>query len=276
MTDHFFHHSLVNLHYYRFGHGPKAMLCFHGLGMHGKQFTVLERELGDAYTFYGFDLFFHKETVLNNNDLSLIKKGITQADLTALFVDFCREEQVQRFSIMSYSMGTFYAAALMQHIPERIEEAFLIAPTILKTPKLLDFLANNSLANLFFEKLLLSENGLKVLLKTCLNLRVVDKNNYEILYREIATAQLRFNFYANVTYLKHLDVNYSQLAKSINKAGIACYFIFGSRDKSIPPGTASKLLPMLKTAKMIILNEGHDLVTSRLTKKVLFCEDDKG
>ena len=276
MTDHFFNHPLVNLHYYRFGKGPKSMLCFHGLGMHGKQFTVLEKELGDEYTFYGFDLFFHKETVLNNNDLSLIKKGISKADLTALFVDFCMQEQIQRFSIMSYSMGTFYAAALMQYIPNRIEEAFMIAPTILKTPRVLDFLANNTLANLFFEKLLLSENGLKALLKTCLKLRVVDKNNYEILYREIATAQLRFNFYANVTYLKHLDVHYRQLADSINSAGIACYFIFGVRDKSIPPRTAGKLLPMLSTAKKIIVDEGHDLVTSRLTKKILFCEHDKG
>lgn len=274
MTDHFFRHSLVNLHYYRFGEGPKIMLCFHGLGMHGKQFTVLEKELGAEYTFFGFDLFFHKETMLNNNDLDVIKRGITQHDLTALFVDFCQAENINEFSVMSYSMGTFYATALMQHIPGRIKEVFLIAPTILKTPRLLDFLANNSLANLFFEKLLLSENGLKILLKTCLNLRVVDKNNYEILYREIATAQLRFNFYANVTYLKHLDVNYRQLAKSINDARIACYFIFGLRDKSIPPHTASKLLPMLNTAKKIIVDEGHDLVTSRLTKKILFCEND--
>ncbi len=274
MTDHFFKHPLVNLHYYRFGKGPKTMLCFHGLGMHGKQFTVLEKELGEEYTFFGFDLFFHKETVLNNNELMEIKKGITQKDLTSLFLDFCTHKQINRFSIMAYSMGTFYAAALMRFIPERIDESFLIAPSFLKPPRVLDFLANNKAANFFFEKLLLSENGLKILLKACLKMRIVDQSNYEILYREIATAQLRFDFYANVTYLKHMDVNYQVLADAVNKEHINCYFIFGERDKSIPAHTASKLLPKLKNAKKIILAEGHDLVTVRLTKKMLFCGHD--
>ena len=63
MTQHYFENDLVNLHYYKFGSGPKAMLCFHGYGMHGKQFKLLESSLGHAYTFYGFDLFFHKETM---------------------------------------------------------------------------------------------------------------------------------------------------------------------------------------------------------------------
>ena len=64
MTDHYFEHPLGKLHHYKFGQGNKAMLCFHGYSMHGKQFNLLEEHLGESYTFYGFDLFFHKETVL--------------------------------------------------------------------------------------------------------------------------------------------------------------------------------------------------------------------
>ena len=274
MTDHFFKHPLVNLHYYRFGTGPKIMLCFHGLGMHGKQFTVLEKELGTEYTFFGFDLFFHKETALVDNSLAAIKRGISQDVLAALFADFCDDQGVSRFSIMSYSMGTFYAAALIRYIPGRIDDVFFIAPSFLKTPRVLDFLANNKPANFLFEKLLLSENGLKTLLKLCLKTHIVDQNNYEILYREIATAKLRFDFYANVTYLKHMNVDYKILATAINKANIHCYFIFGKKDRSIPPANARKLIPRLNTAKMNVIEEGHDLVNSRLTKKILFCEHD--
>ena len=62
MTEHYFENSLVNLHYYKFGNGEKKMLCFHGYGMHGKQFKIFEQPLGSKYTFYGFDLFFHKQT----------------------------------------------------------------------------------------------------------------------------------------------------------------------------------------------------------------------
>ena len=61
MTDHYFENALVKLHYYKFGNGPQIMLCFHGYGMHGKQFKILEgTALASKYTFYGFDLFFHR------------------------------------------------------------------------------------------------------------------------------------------------------------------------------------------------------------------------
>jgi hypothetical protein len=48
LTDHYFENDLVKLHYYRFGRGDKIMLCFHGFGMHGKQFKLLDGELGDS------------------------------------------------------------------------------------------------------------------------------------------------------------------------------------------------------------------------------------
>ena len=75
MTDHYFENSFVKLHYYKFGSGPRHMLCFHGFGMHGKQFKLLTAQLGERYTFWGFDLFFHKETQLKDQSLATVKKG---------------------------------------------------------------------------------------------------------------------------------------------------------------------------------------------------------
>ena len=61
------------------------MLCaFHGYGMHGKQFKLLEGSLGEHYTFYGFDLFFHKETQLKDQSLAAIQKGISKKALVDL------------------------------------------------------------------------------------------------------------------------------------------------------------------------------------------------
>src|ERR1700712_3839917 len=102
MTEHYFENDLVNLHYYKFGAGPEAMLCFHGYGMHGKQFKLLESDLGTKYTFYGFDLFFHKQTQLKDQSLPTIKKGIAKKELANLILDFCKQEGIERFSVISY------------------------------------------------------------------------------------------------------------------------------------------------------------------------------
>src|ERR1700748_1489341 len=109
MTDHYFENELVNLHYYKYGSGPKVMLCFHGYGMHGKQFKLLEGSLGSTYTFYGFDLFFHKETKLKDQGLEKIKQGITKKALADLIREFCEALGINRFSVIGYSMGTHYA-----------------------------------------------------------------------------------------------------------------------------------------------------------------------
>src|SRR6476659_10506876 len=104
MKHHYFDHSLASLSYYTFGDGAKAMLCFHGYGMHGKQFKILEESLGGQYTFYGLDLFFHKETKLKDQSLEAVKRGITKEELVAFITDFCLEMKIDRFSVLSYSM----------------------------------------------------------------------------------------------------------------------------------------------------------------------------
>jgi hypothetical protein len=81
MTEHYFEDQFVKLHYYKFGSGPQHMLCFHGFGMHGKQFKLLDTHLGHQYTFWGFDLFFHKETRLKDQSLATVKKGCKKQSL---------------------------------------------------------------------------------------------------------------------------------------------------------------------------------------------------
>src|SRR6202012_1075149 len=110
MTNHYFENDFINLHYYKFGSGDKIMLCFHGYGMHGKQFKILETTLGDQYTFIGFDLFFHKETKLKDQSLETVKKGISKKAFIDLITEFCGSQNINRFDVIGYSMGTHFAS----------------------------------------------------------------------------------------------------------------------------------------------------------------------
>ncbi|HZY37074.1 MAG TPA: alpha/beta hydrolase, partial [Mucilaginibacter sp.] len=136
MTQHYFENEFANLHYYKFGAGPKAMLCFHGYGMHGKQFKLLEGSLGSKYTFYGFDLFFHKETKLNDQSLATIQKGITKKELVALVDEFNKFEGIDRFSVIGYSMGSHYATVIAEELADRIDEYIIAAPSSLNPGRL--------------------------------------------------------------------------------------------------------------------------------------------
>jgi pimeloyl-ACP methyl ester carboxylesterase len=260
MTDHYFENDLVTLHYYKFGNGPKSMLCFHGYGMHGKQFKILESSLGAKYTFYGFDLFFHKETKLKDQSLPAIKKGISKKDLAVLFADFCRFEGIERFSVIGYSMGTHYATVVVEELATMVDEYIVASPSCLNPGRLITFFSKNKTGNKILEKLTLNKSALTGMLKLFRQLRFINKEDYKILYGEIGTAELRFNFYACFTYLRFLETDEPCLLNALEEQKIKSIFIFGKRDRSFPPAIGDTFIAKLKQAEIIILDEGHEMI----------------
>lgn len=260
MTSHYFENSLVKLHYYKYGNGPKAMLCFHGYGMHGKQFRVLEAKLGEKYTFYGFDLFFHKETKLVDQSLNHIKKGISKKELAGLFTQFCAHENIEKFSVIGYSMGTHYATIMVEELAHRINEYIVAAPTAFDPGLLVRFFSTNKFGNKIFEMLALSDKAILHFLNVYRKLRLIDSKSHEILLKEIGTKELRFNFYASLTYLRFLDTDPQRLEQGLEQHQVKSIFVFGKRDKMYPEKIGNFLIPKLKSAEVLVLDENHELI----------------
>ena len=271
LIQHYYYHKLAKVSFYKYGNGKKSMLCLHGFGMHGRQFSILEKYIGNDYTLYGIDLFFHNNTVLHNNNLENIKSGISQKEFAEFISDFCLSQKIDKFSLLSYSLGTIYATVLMHRLAHRIEESILIAPICLKINPLMLFFAKNKIGNKLLEKLSLSDNGLYNLLLLAKKIKILDDTSTEILWKEVATPELRFNMYANFTYLKNFDVDIEEVSKIVNQFRMPTYFIFGKKDHSISPKYADRVKHKFRNAKVKILNADHDLVNDKLTTDILFC-----
>lgn len=242
------------------------MLCFHGFGMHGKQFLVLEPELGDKYTFWGFDLFFHKTTILKNNDLDTIKAGLTKKQLADFILGFCKAQNIDRFSVIGYSMGSHYATVIAEEVPELIDEYIIAAPSSINPGKIMRFFSLNKIGNKLIEKIALSKTALLGLLKSLHKVRLIDAEGYAILLKEIGTYQLRFNLYASLTYLRFLETDEQKLSYSLNNFPIKSVFIFGRRDKTYPLSIGKDFLPQIKNAKILNLDESHELINKNFAK----------
>lgn len=260
MTEHYFENDLANLHYYKFGSGKQVMLSFHGYGMHGKQFKLLESALGDKYTFIGFDLFFHKETKLKDQSLPAVKAGISKKQFADFILDFCRHEGIERFSVIGYSMGTHYATVVVEELASMVDECIIVAPSSLNPGKLIPFFSKNKTGNKILEKLVLNQNTLVRMLKLFKRLKLIDDEAYKVLYGEIGTAELRFNFYASFTYLRFFETDEPRLLKALNEQNIKSIFIFGKRDKAFPPGIGKEFIAKVNNATVIVLNEGHEMI----------------
>lgn len=260
MTGQYFENSFVKLHYYKFGNGPAHMLCFHGFGMHGKQFIALESALGHKYTFWGFDLFFHQGTELKDQSLQAVKQGIKKQHLTKLIKEFCDHENIQRFSVIGYSMGSHYATAVVEGMPERVNEYIIAAPSSINSGPLVKFFSKNKVGNKALEKLMLNKKALINLLRLCKWFKFIDESGRDILYKEIGTPELRFALYACFTYLRYLETDERHLISSIEKNNIRSIFIFGKHDKMYRPRIGKAFFKKLNSAEVIILDENHEMI----------------
>ncbi|HVW14064.1 MAG TPA: alpha/beta hydrolase [Mucilaginibacter sp.] len=270
MTSHYFENSLVNLHYYRFGNGPQKMLCFHGYGMHGKQFKILEdTPLASKYTFYGFDLFFHKDTKLKDQSLETVKAGITKKAFAGLIREFCAAEQIDRFSVMGYSMGSHYATVVVEELGPMVDEYIVLSPASLRPGALVTFFAKNKTGNKLLQSLALSQTGLMNMLKWSRRFGFLDEVGFTILKKEIETEELRFNFYACFTYLRFFATNEERLVQMLNRHNIKSIFIFGKRDKMYPPHIGKKLIARLPQPGVIVLDETHEMINSNFVTALL-------
>ncbi|HEY8971761.1 MAG TPA: alpha/beta fold hydrolase, partial [Puia sp.] len=156
------HHSLTFsqscISYYRWGKGPRLLLCFHGYGESAPGFSFLEDILGDAFTILAIDLPFHgqtdwKEAPLTPATLLTIIDEIISANVcpsdeppaaAPVPVELPPAAPVQAIPtpekgapplagssgwwLMGYSMGGRIALSLLEHAPERIDRLILLAP----------------------------------------------------------------------------------------------------------------------------------------------------
>lgn len=268
MTEHYFENDLVRLHYYRFGKGKKNMLCFHGFGMHGKQFKSLGQQLGDAYTFWGFDLFFHKQTTLKDQSLPTLKKGLSKKQLASLIIEFCQHAGIGRFSVIGYSMGSHYATAITEEIPEQIDEYVIAAPSSINPGNIVRFFGKNTLGNKLLQKLMMSEKAMLRLIGLLRKLHIIDQTGRDILHKEVGTPELRFALYACFTYLRHLETDEHKLITALQQYQIKSIFLFGKRDKMYLPSIGKAFFKKLPQAKIVILDENHEMIKPNFASRL--------
>ena len=236
------------------------MLCFHGYGMHGKQFISLEPALGGKYTFIGFDLFFHKETKLHNQSLAAVKDPITKKAFAELIAEFCAFENINRFSVIGYSMGSHFATVVVEEMGNRVDEYIVAAPSSINPGMLIRAFSKYKLGNKLLERFTQSEKALINVLNFSKRLGLIDDVGRNILYKEIDTPELRFNLYASFTYLRLFETDENKLISTLINQNIRSIFIFGKRDAMYPPHIGTKFLKKPPKAEVVILDKNHEMI----------------
>jgi len=256
--------GLGKVHYHEYGSGDKPMLAFHGYGMTGKQFHVLEQSVLSRYHVYGFDHFFHGGSELLGWTEKQILAGMPQQMVKQYAEEWFNVHGRQRISLMAYSIGANMALILLEEYPDLIDEIILMAPDGLVGYEGFKFLQHKAAGRFLFRRISKSKWLAPALLKMLRGLKVIDDSLYTIAYNEIDTQKKRDDVYYTLNLIRFLKPDVARVVELINQYQIRCTFIFGKDDMLFPRKPTLAILDQIKHAKVHEVPMGHWLVTKQL------------
>lgn len=255
--------GLGKAHFHEYGTGQKPMLAFHGYGMTGKQFHVLEQSLLQQYHIYGFDHFFHDESVTDWTEAQIIA-GMPKAMVKNYVEEWFKIYGRQRFSVLGYSIGANLALILVEEYADLIDEIILMAPDGLSVYKGFHFILHQPFGRLFFKHVTKSKWLASFLLKNLKKIGFIDESLYQIAYTEMDTEKKRLDVYYTLNLIRLLKPDTEKIAGLINQYQIPCKLIFGQHDQLFPQKTAMPFIKTLNNPDVHELPLGHWLVIPAL------------
>jgi pimeloyl-ACP methyl ester carboxylesterase len=256
--------GLGKAHYHEYGSGSRPVLAFHGYGMTGRQFHVLEKSILQEYHVYGFDHFFHGESKLNGWTEQQILTGMPRAMVREYAEEWFKQHGRQRFSVMGYSIGANIALILVEEYADLIDEVILMAPDGLSVYKGFEILLHKPWGRYMFKTVTKSKWLAPTMLKNLKKVRFIDESLYQIAYNEIDTEQKRQDVYYTLNLIRLLKPDATKVAALINQHHIKCRLIFGKHDNLFPMKSALPFINSIENAGVHEVDMGHWLVTKQL------------
>lgn len=253
--------GLGKIHFHEYGTGAKPLLAFHGYGMTGRQFHVLEQSVLTKYHVYGFDHFFHGGSKLEDWTETQILAGMPKAMVRSYVDEWFKVYGRQRFSVMAYSIGANIALILAEEFPDLVDDIILMAPDGLSVYKGFNYLTYHPLGKYLFRRVIRSGWLAPALLKGLKRIGFIDDSLYTIAYSEMDTRQKRHDVYYTLNLIRLLRPDVNKVTALINQYSINCRLIFGRDDLLFPKQGAMPFIKLLKDVQVDEVPLGHWLVT---------------
>lgn len=241
--------------YSQYGQGNQLLIAFHGYGMDGTQFRVLEDSFLKKYSVIGFHLPYHKNGPLDHENW--IKE--VKAEIRSLV----KQYEVEQFSLAGYSIGSKVTLHLMEEFQNQIDEVFLFAPYGLENHWGLSFVTQG-IGNAFF-RLIVNTSLPEKIMQMVKLLRIIDHSHHEIIQKELLSKSKRKSLCKTLQMAGEIRIKRNELPDLINRNQIKCTIIYGQNDVLFPFKSRSiSILSQLNTVYVDQVKEGHWLVTAKL------------
>lgn len=249
------------LHYSIAGKGKTPLLAFHGFGQSKEVYLPFSELLGEKYTVYAFDIFYHGKSEWKDRDQALEKQ-----DWEEILKSLLGKHQIDEFAVAGYSMGGKFALASLELFPRRIKEFILIAPDGIKTSLWYSLATYPTSFRKFFKAMIVKPKYFYQILKTTKKLGIVDKSILKFANTQMNTREKRRRVYLTWVVFRRLKFDLKLIAFLINQNKIPTMMFTGKYDKIITADNMMDLLKHVKEYEHVILEAGHNTLIADTAK----------
>lgn len=249
----------MTLHYDKIGQGPNVLLAFHGAGQTGAScYRPFARYLGEYYTIYAFDLFFHGQSKgLNGGDDFSDDDILTKVLWQNFIQDFLATQNIKHFDVAGFSLGGRYALATAEAFSEKIERLILMAPDGVVEHPLYGLATRFAPARWVFRQLVRTPEPLFAVAELARRLRIIPKNLVYFVRYMLDTPEERQRLYRTWMSLRYLSFSIKSLYKSLVAKDIDVWLFAGKYDTVFPPKRLGILSKRMPPDRFVILECSH-------------------
>lgn len=240
------------LHYRKIGSGSKVLLAFHGYGQSSSYYLPMEQALGHDYTIYAFDLFFHGGSRLHKDDMPLSKEFLKE-----IVEHFLEKYKIERFSVMGFSMGGKFALTLIEQMPERVEELYLIAPDGIKTSFWYNIATYPGWMQQLFKRTVIKPKAFFKFLQVLNKYNLAHKSLIRFAHYQMDSTAKRLRVYRSWIGFRELNFDIRQIVRLLNEHRIPVTMFLGEYDEIISPKRVKVFMDALDEGELVILKTGH-------------------
>jgi pimeloyl-ACP methyl ester carboxylesterase len=251
------------------GNGKNPVVCFHGYGEDADSFGFLEKYADEEFTFIAIDLPFHGGTKWNEGlnfsvqDLQLITEAILNMDQE-------RQERVNKFSLMGFSLGGRIALGLFEKMPQNIDRLVLLAPDGLK----LNFwywLATQTWAgNQLFALTMKKPGWFFGFLKGMNKLGLVNTSIFKFVSFYIGDKEVRRLLYERWICLRNIRPNLGKIRSFIRTGKTPIRLVYGKHDRIILPKRGELFIHGLEEyCTLSVIHSGHQVLHEKHVQEIL-------
>jgi pimeloyl-ACP methyl ester carboxylesterase len=247
-----FHFRRQQLAYQRLGTGTHVALAFHGFGQTSEVYAPLATVLGDVYTIYTIDLFLHGDSKRADST------HLAKEDWCDCIGAFLAEQQIDRFTVMGYSLGGRFALVLAECFASRLDALVLMAPDGIRFSRWYSLATQSTVGRSLFGFAMRHLPLLHQVGRGLVGLGLLRPSLLRFAEVSLSTPEQRQLVYDAWTQFRRIRPDLSRIADELTRHKVPTQLIVGSYDQIVPANYLLSLTRLLTQYTLTQLPTGHN------------------